>query len=490
MNYKKIVFGLGIAFSLAAIQSCDKIKDFKDLNTDPNRTVTPIPSALLTNVEAGMGANLVFDAGGINTGAGLYGQLFSETQYTEVSRYNKPSYNFDTYFTGPIEDLQMIINYNSDPATAGAAANFGSNKNQIAIARILKAHYIKFLTDAVGDIPYFNTLKGDQGVITSVYDKQQDIYKDLLKELKEAVAQFDNGATVQGDIIFNGDVAKWKKYANSLRLLMALNMGKVDNATAKAEAQSAISAGVISSNSDNVVITYIGGNFPHPTYNYYNITARYDLAASKTVTDQLSSTSDPRINVLVTSAKGFPYGLTRDNAVAFANGNSDYAKILKLNPNDAPHYYQKQDAPLVLMGAANIYLARAEAAQRGLTTESASAMYASGIQASFDQWGLGSASTFIGSTAIALNGTNDLQKIATQEWIAWFPNGLEAWNVVRRTGFPVLTPAPGTTGGIPRRMPYGTNDYAYNGANVKDAAARYTVNGTPDSQYGKVWWDQ
>src|SRR5690242_15365096 len=127
---KKIVFGLGIAFSLIAIQSCDKIKDFKDVNNNPNATTTPIPSALLTNVEANMGANLVFDAGGINTGAGLYAQYYSETQYTEVSRYNKPTYNYDTYFAGPIEDLQTIIDYNSDPATAATAANYGSNKNQ------------------------------------------------------------------------------------------------------------------------------------------------------------------------------------------------------------------------------------------------------------------------------------------------------------------------------------------------------------------------
>ena len=165
MNYKKIILGLGVAVAMAGTQSCNKIKDFKDINSNPNSTTMPIPAALLTNVEAGLGGNLGFDAGGINTGAGLYSQYYSETQYTEVSRYNKPTYNYDTYFTGPIQDLQTIINYNSDPATANAASNYGSNKNQIAIARILKAHYVKLLTDAVGDIPYFNALKGNSGVI-------------------------------------------------------------------------------------------------------------------------------------------------------------------------------------------------------------------------------------------------------------------------------------------------------------------------------------
>jgi len=485
MNYKKIIYGLGIATTVLAFQSCDKIKDFKDTNTNPNQTTSPIPSALLTNVESNLGANLVFDAGGANTGAGLYGQYFSETQYTEVSRYGKPNYNYDAYYVGPLEDLQNIINYNSDPATAGSAAAFGSNKNQIAIARILKAQYVKMLTDITGDLPYFNALKGQSGIITSAYDPQQGIYADLIKELKEAVDQFDNGPTVQGDIIFSGNVAKWKKYANSLRLLLAMNMLKVDANAAKTEFLSALnhSAGVISSNADNVTLIHVGGSFPNPFYNYYNITQRFDFAESKTMTDQLSSTSDARINAYGSSAKGFPYGLTRDNAVAFANANPDYANILNVN-------YRATTSPSTILSAAYVTLIRAEAAQRGWTTEDKNTLYANGIQASYDQWGLGSAATFIASAPIALTGAaSDLTKIVTQEWVAGYPNGIEAWNIYRRTGIPALVPAPGQAA-IPRRAPYGTNDYNYNASNVGAAAAIYNVGGVPDSQFGRIWWDK
>ncbi|MFI5130971.1 MAG: SusD/RagB family nutrient-binding outer membrane lipoprotein [Chitinophagales bacterium] len=485
MNYNKIIYGIGIVASLLTIQSCDKIKDFDDLNVNPNLTTSPIPSALLTNVQSNLGANLVFDAGGANTGSGLYAQYFSETQYTEVSRYNKPNYNYDAYYVGPLNDLQNIINYNSDPATAGTAAIYGSNKNQIAIARILKAHYVKFLTDITGDLPYFNALKGGSGVITSAYDAQSAIYADLLKELTEAVDQFDNGTTVQGDIIYAGNVAKWKKYANSLRLLIAINMLKVDANAGKAAFTAALahSAGVISENSDNVVINYVGGTFPNPFYNYYNITLRLDFAESKTMTDQLSSTNDARINVYGSSSKGFPYGLTRDNAILFANANPDYANIL------APAQRQT-NSPLTILSAGYINLVRAEAAHRGWTTENKNTLYATGIQASYDQWALGSAATFIASAPIALTGAaSDLTKIATQEWVAAYPNGLEGYNIYRRTGIPALTPAPGTTA-IPRRAPYGTNDYSYNSANVGPAAAGYTVNGISDSQYGRIWWDK
>ncbi len=477
--YKKIIWGAGIV-SLFTVASCDKIEDFKDLNNDQNQTTTPIPSALLTNVESNMGANLGFDAGGINTGSGLYAQYYSETQYTEVSRYNKPNYNYDAYYAGPIEDLQNIINYNSDPATAGTAAAFGSNNNQIAIARILKAHYVKFLTDAVGDLPYFDALKGNSGVISVQYDGQQAIYADLIKELKEAVEQFDNGTTVQGDVIFGGDVEKWQKYANSLRLLLALNMQKADAGTGKTEFLDALnnSAGVIEDNSDNVTINYPGGNFPQPIFNYYVLTQRLDFGVSETMIDQLSSTSDPRINAYASSTKGFPYGLTRDDAVAFAGANADWARILA--GTNTP-----TNSSWTLLSAANIDLARAEAAQLGWTSESVATLFANGIQASFDQWGQGSASGYISS-----QGTPDAQKIAVQEWLAFFPNGLEGWDVYRRTGFPTLTPAPGTTNGIPRRATYGTNDYSYNASNVSAAAATYTVNGQPDSQWGRIWWDK
>jgi hypothetical protein len=479
MMYKNILWGAGIIL-LFTVTSCDKIEDFKDTNDNENQTTTPIPSALLTNVESNMGANLGFDAGGINTGSGLYAQYYSETQYTEVSRYNKPNYNYDAYYAGAIEDLQNIIDYNTDPNTAGTAAAFGSNNNQIAIARILKAHYIKFLTDAVGDLPYFDALKGNSGVISAKYDGQQAIYMDLLKELKEAVEQFDNGTTVQGDIIFGGDVSKWKKYANSLRLLLALNMQKADAGTAKTEFLDALnnSAGVISDNSDNVAIAYVGGNFPHPIYNYYVLTQRLDFAVSETMTDRLSSTNDPRINVFGNSTKGFPYGLTRDDAVAFAGANADWARIMA-DP------FAQTNSTWTLLSASNIYLARAEAAQLGWTSEDVTTLFHNGIQANFDQWGLGDASSYYNAL-----GAPDAQKIAIQEWLAFFPNGLEGWDVYRRTGFPTLTPAPGTRNGIPRRAKYGTNDYSYNASNVGAAAANYTVNGQPDSQWGRIWWDK
>jgi hypothetical protein len=92
-------------------------------------------------------------------------------------------------------------------------------------------------------------------------------------------------------------------------------------------------------------------------------------------------------------------------------------------------------------------------------------------------------------TNVPYAGGGELEKIATQQWLAWFPNGMEGWNVYRRTGFPNLTPAVGTTA-IPRRIPYGPNEFNLNPTNANEAAARYTEGGAPNSQYGRMWWDK
>lgn len=129
----------GILLSAA----CSKINDFGNINQNPGNTTQPVTSALLTNVLSGIGG-YTWDAGGVVTSEGLYAQYFSETQYTDISRYAKNSPDWTTYYAGALYDLQTIINYNSGTTTAVTAAINGSNNNQIAIARILKAYIFLF----------------------------------------------------------------------------------------------------------------------------------------------------------------------------------------------------------------------------------------------------------------------------------------------------------------------------------------------------------
>lgn len=482
-NINKYILMVGLGGALLTTSSCTKgLGDYGDTNNNPNATTAPITSALLTNALNGLNSG-VWDQGGFRTTGGLYAQYFAETQYTEASRYAKTTFNFDGFYSGAIYDLQNIINYNSDPATAGTASNFGSNKNQIAVARILKAYYFWTLTDSWGDIPYTQALKG---VGTISYDTQDVIYKDLLKELKEAVAQFDNGLTIQGDILYGGNTSKWKKFANSARLLIALRMSKADAATGRSEFAAALAdaGGVIDSPADNAALTPPGGVYQNVFYNYYVVVQRKDFAVSKTITDILSNSNDMRINAFASSNVGFPYGLQRTDAVTFANANVNYARIL------APSR-RTETSPTVLIASEDVKLARAEAAALGWTAENLVTLYSDAIQASWTRWGVYSASAFAAYMAqpdIAL-GVNNIQKIALQEWLAFYPNGAQGFASWRRNGVPTLTPAPGLST-IPRRLAYGPNEAQLNPTNYEAAAARYKDATGNDSQFGKVWWDR
>jgi hypothetical protein len=497
---KRINIKLSIFLMVAAtvlLGSCRKgFSDFGDLNNDPNAVTSPVTSALLTSAQASIGGytqNGGFGWGNqLNIAGGLYAQYFAETQYTDQSRYAFPTINWDVYYAGttdaggnailgPLYDLQSIININSNSETSGQAANFGSNNNQIAIARILMAYVYMQLTDAYGDIPVTAALKGES-VVT--YDKQEDIYPALLSQLKAAAAQFDNGTPVQGDIVYSGNVARWKRLANSIRAVMALRMSKANPTLGRTEFNDALTAGVIQDNADNFAIRYPGGNFTNPIYAYYNITRRFDYATSKTVTDKLQQLNDPRINVFASSTIGVPYGLSRDEATAFTTANPNWSQVM------APEY-RTETSPIYLLTAGNMYLVRAEAALLGWTSENVANLYNLGVTASLSQWGIGQGAitAYLVQTGVALTPGNELKQIAEQRWLSHFPEGMSGWSLWRRTGFPQLSPAPGTSA-IPRRIPYGPNEQLYNPTNYQSAASKYSAGGVANSQFARVWWDK
>lgn len=454
--------------------------DFGDLNVSPNGAKTPLTSALLTNSLSALGGTTT------NTAPGLYCQYFSETQYTDASRYSLQDVNWSGELAGSIMDLQQIINFNTDPETAPVAAlNNAPNANQIAVARILKAYRFSVLTDRYGDMPYFEALKTST---QPVFDSQEDIYNDLFKELDEAVKQFVTGPTLKGDILFGGDITKWKKFANSWRLILALRVSKVDPALGEAQFKAALTAddSVIVSNSENVTITYPGNAlaFQNPWFGIGG-----DFGVSETVSDFLNSNSDLRLNaygkpngaVLV----GFPYGLPRQEAITWANANPAWSKIL----NDP---FRTTTSTLAIITYADVLLARAEAAHLGWTTENRNQLYSDGIKASWERWGVfnqASFDTYITRTGVDLTLGSVDEKIGTQRWLSFFPNGNQGWAEWRRTGYPVIDPTPfaiNNSKEIPVRLIYPSVEYNYNGINLQEAVGRLDNGDTPDSH---VWWD-
>jgi hypothetical protein len=480
---KKNLIYVSLSLLLLGTSGCEKLEDFEKTNLDPAATTQPVIQALLTNAEASISGYAA------QTRGGLYAQYFSETQYTDVSIYSTPQLDFTGNYSGILTDLQIIRNVNSS-----------NNMNQVA--KILQQYVFWTVTDRWGDVPYSEALQGVTKT-TPKYDKQEDIYKGMIASLKAAVAAFDGTSLIQGDFIFNGNVASWKRAANSMRMLMAIQLSK-KFPTASGYAATAFGealvdgGGYISTNAQNMVVDYPGGNFKSNWWNLYN--GRKDYAESKTMTDLMATLGDTRqlafggitedqtaANANVTSNVGVPYGLARANAEAFTSANTGWARILRGD-------FRTESSDVVIISAAQVALARAEAAERGWTNESLSTVYNGGITLSYGQWGIAVPATYLANANVALGAAGtagNIAKISTQRYIASYPDGLQGWNIWRKSGFPVLTPAPAATnssGQIPRRYTYAASEYTSNLVSVTAAVA--LLPGAADTENAKIWWDQ
>ena len=502
----KSVLALTVGGFLLASTGCKKLEDFGDTNSNPLTSTEPITAALLTNAENGLGGIVAgIGIGGVR--AGLYVQYFAETQYTDVSAFSEPNSDFGIY-QGVIQDLQEIINRNTNPATATKVLGSGSNANQIAVATILKSYYLWTLTDRWGDIPYTEALKG-AAIIAPKFDKQEVVYLGLLADLKSAIPMFDGGLAAQGDVIYSGNAAQWKKVANTLRMQIALRMSKrypAPGGIAATEFAAAVGdpAGYITTNADNFTLRYPGGAaYKHPWFNTYD--GRSDYGYSKTLSDIVNNLGDNRGASFGGTGSPFPYGLTRAQATSnAAPAPGSYALVL------AEH---NDNTPLVIQAASYGLLAHAEAVERNWVPGNAKALYDAGVTASFDQWNDAGAATVLANKADYNTGvgggtdigrsaafpnvlvgqsavtTTKLERLALQKYLAYYPDGVQGWSSWRRTNFPVLVPTTNASNsgkGIPRRYKYGVTESNTNATNLAEAVARLSGG---DQVNSRIWWD-
>ncbi len=485
--------------AIALIASC-KPGDFGDINVSPNDPSTAQTYLLLTNSERQV-AGLVS-----SVTARLFTQQNSEMLYTSESRYNLKVYSYAAAYNNMLADLTLIIKLNTDAATKGLpnVISGGSNANQIATARILKAFVFQSMSDRWGDIPYTEALQGLASPLPK-FDTQQSIYTALFKELKEAQAQFDGGAATKGDFILGNSSAKWKKFANQIRMNMALRLSKIDPTTGKAEFNTALADGVLVSNADNSFYPYLAESAnENNMYNNYNVAKRYDFSISKTMVDYLQTNSDPRLPVYAekTSAGtyvGMPYGLTQAQAGAYSVGGFNAAgTFVPGNVSSFGNKFRLQNSPVSIFTYAESRFAVAEAYKLGWISGApddvnAAVAYNAGITASLAQHGVTDAavvSAFLAQPNIVYDPANAVNQIISQKWVANYEGyAFEAWADWRRTGFPVLTPSPvaqNLGGQIPRRLGYTTDEKSLNSANYAIVIARQG----PDELNTRVWWDK
>ncbi|UZD24491.1 SusD/RagB family nutrient-binding outer membrane lipoprotein [Algoriphagus halophytocola] len=469
------------------VASCD-IGDFGDTNVNPNQTTQAIPSSLLTNSLTSLGGTVSATQGQ------LYSQYLANSQYTSADNYQTIIFDYGGYYSGILMDLEHIITMNTDEETKVEASLYGSNANQIAVAQILQSYYFSFITDRWGDIPYSQALNIGEGVRQPAFDPQSEVYAGILATLKTAQANISSTAPVQGDILFGGNMDMWKKFANTLRMKMALRMSEVDPTTAAAEFTSAVNDGVIAlDNSENIYYQ----NLPEAAFQspwFARFLTRRDYTVANTIVDRMQTTEnggvldvamDPRLPEYADPTDiggmyvGMPYGLSEAKAGAISNSDVSF-----LNEN-----LRAQDARDYIFTSAQVLFSMAEAAERGWISGDAEALYYQGIEASLDQYGVADGyDTYITNSWVQFDSSMAMEQILTQKWIALYLNGYEAWAEWRRTGYPHLDPAEDALNDskeIPVRQAYPLFELNLNSDNYEAVVARQGADGldTP------VWWD-
>lgn len=401
-----------------------------------------------------------------------------------------------------------------------------------AIAQVIKVAVMHRVTDAFGPIPYSKI--GENGELATPYDSQEVTYDTFFKELNAAILTLNEHSNEQlipsADYIYKGDVKKWIKFANSLKLRLAIRIAYADLGKAKQMAEEAVKAengGVIESNADNAAWNYFETS-QNPIYvaTRYNqvLTSDHggvacltggDTHAAADIICYMNGYEDNRREKFFTKSEwvGYNYvGMRRGIIIPELKTIGHKYSGVNILPTD----------PLYWMNAAEVAFLRAEGQaifnfSMGGTAE---AFYNEGIRLSFEQWGVEGADAYLADNTNMPTGYTDpagtntyantlstitvkwddsadkevkQERIIVQKWIANWQLGNESWADYRRTGYPRLIPVKeNKSGGVvdsskgARRMPYPVDEFTSNETNVVYAIANY-LNG-PDNMATDVWW--
>jgi hypothetical protein len=535
---KKIVLYLTfVAFGLmGATTSCS---DFGDTNIDPENLN-----------EGNIHYNLLFTAAqvqalGSDWDVWRNGVIYASTmmQHTTSVSWNYVFYTYNEGYNaafwdalysgerGVIRDIISVID---------KWKNAEGVENDYQYARIMKAYMFHRMTDLYGDIPYSEAGRIKEGIAYPKYDTQESIYNDLLEELNEAQSAINVSAGNQlnsADLYFNGNPGKWKKFANSLMLRIAMRLSKVNPAKAQEWVKTAVNNGIIHHPDDNAVLFHTDGTPADDSAEPYGkIFCQADPQAfflSEYFVNLLKNANDPRLPLIATVCDnpGIPYmqeGHEKGNpaptvqvGMPVGYDNSGGAWDLSTAPGypgenfrsyySVPNRYTYADpqAPTMIVTYAENQLLLAEAALRGWLqgtseTRSAKEYYESGVRAAMEQFSCypnarNLYGEYLTSEAIdnylsanPFDESRALEMINTQYYIVTFCDEYESFANWRRTGYPALKPVDKkypnnvTNGTIPRRFTYPVSESQSNATNYQEAVQRLKGG---DHMTSRVWWD-
>lgn len=493
----KSIFLLSL-FSLL-IASCTE--GFEEINTNSNAPETVSdPGLLLMPIIRGLSNDNYQEAWNKANVIGDY----TERQF--ISMFGFPA--SDQPFWG-------FYAYQRDVYNVISISEKSGKNNYIGIALVLKSFMYQKLTDLYGSIPYSEAISAGEGINYPKYDTQQEVYNGILADLEYANELLGStNEPISGDILYDGDITKWKMFANSLRMRCLMRISDVqDPSSAMSEiVGNPIQFPLFESHNDQAAVQYIdelGNQFPW----YQHRAGDYDRHITENFLNKLVELNDPRVTVYaqptIASVEaggpleyvGVPNGIQNDDDF---NGGENYQSILGLLWSPKSEYgdiASPTAAQSLLMTNSELQFILAEAAEKGFISGNAATYYMNGIKDQFNYYSsripgnytMPTAASVIPSPsyysqdAVAYTGSTAerLEKIWTQKWFSLFNSSYEGWFHWRRTGVPTITAGITTDGYVPVRMIYPLSARSANPAQLDIAisAQGSDLDTTP------VWWD-
>ena len=505
---KKIFNFCVLALFLTMITSCEE--GFDELNKSKTSATEIDPAFVLNNavINSSTGT-LIYEIGAVQQIISPFSGVLTGANYNQDNRASTDD-NWQSYYRNVIKHTKDIIAQTKDDQ---------SRSNLMNMARIVQANAFIILTDTYGSIPYEEGGEGyNSQIFFPKYETQQEIYPKIIKELTEASAALNASGKIEtADILYGGDVAKWKKFGYSLLLRAGMRLSKIDPTQAQAAVTKAFEGGVsnlITQNIENALVRH-DNNYKNPISNTLNSTEAANYYLTKPFVDALKTTNDPRLVSIAIRYKGVTSGSAQLPAVGtilaadqigLPMGKDNITAVAAAQADGLVSFYEysqvdrrrmaKLTAPMFLVTASQTNLLLAEARFKGWITAGTVAQYfADGIKANMDQMvffdptiAIAPADRDAYITANPIIAGNELQQINYQYWISSFLNGPEAFANFRRSGFPALAPNPypGKEVTWIYRLTYPNSEISVNPENLNAAISAQG----PDKLDTKVWWNK
>lgn len=456
-------------------------EDISTLNVETKRPAAVPAPTLFSNAVKTLAGTLA--SAGVSTNV----FRFTVSHWAMAVYQDEAQYDFNTrnipqgFWTTMYRDVITDLRESTKLITADATLSPGEKANKLAINDIMEVYTYSILVNTFGNVPYKESI--DPAKLFPVYDDAKAVSADLLSRLSADISKLNTSAagfSASEDLVYKGSVAKWVKFANTLRFKLGMVLVDVDATAAKTAAESS-DAGSISASADNGLFAYLSASpNQNPLYTDIVLGGRQDYIAAKDLMDKLLGWNDPR------TGKFF----SKNNAGNYAGGIVGKSNTFVDFSRAGAKVIDAAD-PYVLADYTETEFLRAEAKERGYTISgSVESHYNNAITSSILYWGgtAADAAAYLAQPEVAYaTAAGDWkQKIGTQKWIALYNRPYEGWVEIRRLDQPKIATPVNAKSGFPNRFSYPQNEQTLNGANYTSASS--AIGG--DVVTTKLFWDK